>query len=419
VPKNGDVNPYGVAFVPQNFPSGGKLQPGDILVSNFNDSANVQGTGTTIIRISPDGQHSVFFQGPTGLGLNTALGILPQGFVLVGNTPSTVQNMTPTVQDGSLLFLDSNGRVVGQLTDSSLLQGPWDLTINNQGPNSAQVFVSNVLSGTVTRIDLSIPTGGTPQVVSETRIASGYKHVTDPTALVIGPTGLAFDPRTGTLFVASTEDNAIFAIPNAARSTGGVGTGTLVTNDKAHLHGPLGLILAPNGDLIAANGDAVNPDTHHINELVEFTTAGGFVGQFQLDPGPASGAGFGLAAQSLGHQVRLAAVDDNTNAVNIFTIDPAPAPPSAAPSAPSMPMQDNMPMMGMPMMATTVSTPSMSATTMSSGSPMNMLAAFDQMFMNFEVELQQLFMLEMNFFDMVVTDIARSMMMGSAMNRMA
>src|SRR5262249_10849289 len=36
VPSNGDVNPYGVAYVPSNFPSGGLLNPGDVLVSNFN-----------------------------------------------------------------------------------------------------------------------------------------------------------------------------------------------------------------------------------------------------------------------------------------------------------------------------------------------------------------------------------------------
>ena len=30
VPANGDQNPYGVAFVPQGFPSGGALNPGDI-----------------------------------------------------------------------------------------------------------------------------------------------------------------------------------------------------------------------------------------------------------------------------------------------------------------------------------------------------------------------------------------------------
>jgi hypothetical protein len=55
VPGNGDVNPYGIGVVPQNFQGHGILQPGDILVSNFNNSQNIQGTGTTITRISATG----------------------------------------------------------------------------------------------------------------------------------------------------------------------------------------------------------------------------------------------------------------------------------------------------------------------------------------------------------------------------
>src|SRR5271155_1171165 len=45
-PANGDVNPYGVAVVPTSL---GRLIAGDTLVSNFNDKANVQGTGATIV----------------------------------------------------------------------------------------------------------------------------------------------------------------------------------------------------------------------------------------------------------------------------------------------------------------------------------------------------------------------------------
>ncbi|MGH3215349.1 MAG: hypothetical protein ACRDN1_26520 [Trebonia sp.] len=50
VPANGDVNPYGVAVVPR---STGRLYRGDVLVSNFNNKANVQGTGTTIVAVTP------------------------------------------------------------------------------------------------------------------------------------------------------------------------------------------------------------------------------------------------------------------------------------------------------------------------------------------------------------------------------
>jgi hypothetical protein len=85
VPENGDVNPYGVAIVPAGFPSGGTIAPGDVLVSNFNNSNNLQGTGTTIIKftpngvVSPAGQASEFFKGSFP-GLTTALGVLKRGF---------------------------------------------------------------------------------------------------------------------------------------------------------------------------------------------------------------------------------------------------------------------------------------------------------------------------------------------------
>jgi uncharacterized protein (TIGR03118 family) len=323
VATNGDLNPYGVAFVPQDFQGGGVLAPGDILVSNFNNSSNVQGTGSSIVKIGPNGQQSTFFPGPTGLGLTTALGVLPQGFVLVGSAPATTVNGTNTVGNGGLLILDSFGNQVGELTDSALLQGPWDLTIHNVSATEAQVFVSNVLSGTVTRINFKIPNGGTPQVESETQIASGYAHRTDPNALVVGPTGLAFDAKTGTLYVASTGDNAIYAIKDAAKTDDDQGKGKAVVQDPQHLHGPLGLLLAPNGDLIAANGDAVNQDPNQLNELVEFTPKGKFVGQFQIDGG-AAGAAFGLAEQTVGDLTRFAAVDDNTNTLHVFTFDPQP-----------------------------------------------------------------------------------------------
>ena len=57
VPANGDVNPYGVVAVKS---SAGKLVAGDLLVSNFNDKANNQGTGTTIDEISTSGKLAVF-----------------------------------------------------------------------------------------------------------------------------------------------------------------------------------------------------------------------------------------------------------------------------------------------------------------------------------------------------------------------
>jgi uncharacterized protein (TIGR03118 family) len=320
VPANGDLNPYGVAVVPSGFPSGGTLKPGDILVSNFNSSANQQGTGTTIVDIHPDGSQSLFFQDPAAPGLDTALGVLKNGFVIVGNLPATYDSHgnLQSIGQGSLLIIDKNGNVVKTLSDPSLLDGPWDLTVNDQG-SRAQVFVSNVLNGVITRIDLAVPRHGSPVVRGMTKIASGFLTRTDPAALVVGPTGLAFDAKRNVLYVASTGDNKIFAISNARSRKRDAGMGRLVYQDNAHLRGPLGLVLAPNGDLITANGDAVNPDPSQTSELVEFTPKGQFVGQFSIDA--SAGGAFGLAVVNTGGLLRLAAVEDVTNSLDIWTFN--------------------------------------------------------------------------------------------------
>lgn len=57
VPANGDVNPYGVAVVPV---TQGALVAKSVLVSNFNNSANLQGTGTTIVQVSASGNVTLF-----------------------------------------------------------------------------------------------------------------------------------------------------------------------------------------------------------------------------------------------------------------------------------------------------------------------------------------------------------------------
>lgn len=316
VPSNGDVNPYGVAFVPRKFPSGGSLSPGDVLVSNFNNSSNSQGAGTSIVSVTPAGQQSLFFQGPSGLGLSTALGVLNRGFVLVGNVPTT-DGTCSTIQQGSLLVLNPHGKQVMALADKSMLNGPWDLTVNEQG-SSVQVFVSNVLSATVSRLDIDT-SGGRFRVESMTQIASGYTQRCDPAALVVGPTGLAFDAQTETLYVASTGDNAVYAIHDAGRTKHDHGMGDLVYSDVEHLRGPLGLVLAPNGHLVASNGDAVNGDPNHPSELIEFTRSGHFVNAVSVDSAGQGGA-FGIALIGSEDAFRFAAVDDVNNTLKVWTV---------------------------------------------------------------------------------------------------
>src|SRR5215470_3173869 len=101
IAPNGDVNPYGVAITPLHVLAGLTLQHDDVLVTNFNNSANLPGLGTTIMRFDRSGHSSVFFQGSQSTsGLTAALGIVNRGFVFAGSLP-TFDGTSNTVLPGS------------------------------------------------------------------------------------------------------------------------------------------------------------------------------------------------------------------------------------------------------------------------------------------------------------------------------
>lgn len=326
VPKNGDVNPYGVAVVPASM---GRLVAGDVLVSNFNNHRNLQGTGTTIVEVSPGGAVSLFADlapnklpgaCPGGIGLTTALVALRSGWVVVGSLP-TKNGSSSSAQAGCLLVIDSSGTVVKTISGDPL-NGPWDMTAMDGG-SSATLFVTNVLNGTVAaspdvvdagtvvRLGLSIPATGMPSVTSETVIGSGFAERTDPAALVVGPTGVGLGSD-GTLYVADSAGNRIASISDAlTRST--AATGTTVSAAGA-LNDPLALAMAPNGDILTTNGGDGN--------LVETTPGGHQVAVKMLDttpapPGPnGNGTLFGLAVVPGGSGVYF--VDDGNNTLNLL-----------------------------------------------------------------------------------------------------
>jgi hypothetical protein len=331
VPANGDLNPYGVAFVPSSFPAGTKLAPADILVSNFNNSKNLQGTGTTIVAITPNGSITPgpnprgvgtaieFFQSSAYPGLDTGLNVLSEGFVLVCSLPSQ-NGLYATHKPGALLVLDGNGTLKNTIAGSgTLLDGPWDMTVFDQGNGTVLAFVSNVGNvhdGFVLRLDLTVST--TVRLNKSTVIANGYLVEPNKAAFVFGPTGLVYEPSSDVLYVASTADNAVYAVANASTLTASHGKGTPVFADKKVLRGPLGMAQAPNGDLIVANGDGVNGNTAFPSEYVEFSKTGKFVSEFNIDED--EGGAFGIAVGTgPNSEPRLAVVDDNVPDLTIFT----------------------------------------------------------------------------------------------------
>lgn len=324
VPLNGDLNPYGVAVVPR---TQGRLIQGHVLVSNFNDKANLQGTGHTIVEIAPDGTRTLFallnpatLPGPCpgGVGLTTALVVLSSGWVIVGSLPTT-NGMAATARAGCLLVLDSMGRVA-ETFSGALINGPWDMTAFDAG-SRAVLFVTNVLNGTVeasprvvnrgtvVRIDLEIPPGGMPRQVLQTVIGSGFGEQTNASALVIGPTGVGLS-LDDTLYVADSLNNRIAAIPDALFRTTSAQAGRDVSVNGA-ISDPLGLALAPNGDILSVNGNNGN--------LVETTPGGTQIAVKRLDSTgspPGSGTLFGLAVAPGGSGVYF--VDDGTNTLNLL-----------------------------------------------------------------------------------------------------
>jgi hypothetical protein len=327
VPANGDVNPYGVAVAPV---SKGDLVAGDVLVSNFNDSSNLQGTGTTIVEVSPSGdvtlfahlsRHDVPGACPGGFGLTTALVALKSGWVVVGSLP-TSDGTSATMKAGCLVVLNPWGTAVETISGPPI-NGPWDMTAL-EGGSSALLFVSNVLNGTVAsspnvvdggtivRIGLAMHGSAAPVVSSETIIGKGFSEQTSSTALVVGPTGLGLG-RDGSLFIADTGANRIALIPDATRRTTAV-AGSTVSAGGA-LNGPLGLAIAPEGDILATNGANGN--------LVKITQDGVQVAVKTLDntsepPLPnGNGTLFGLAVAPGPSSVYF--VDDGSNTLNLVS----------------------------------------------------------------------------------------------------
>jgi hypothetical protein len=323
VPGNGDVNPYGVAVIRA---SAGKLTAGDILVTNFNGKSNVQGTGTTLVQVSPTGSLQLFanlaklpagLSCPGGIGLTTALGVLPGGWVVVGSLPTAVGGALPSLDPaGCLIVLNDQGTPVKTIASKNTV-GPWDMAVKSS-PTSAEVFVSNALGGntktdkgvpvtgncTVVRFDFALSAASPPTLTSSTVVGTHYPWRANKTALVLAPTGLALGSN-GTLYVDDTLTNTISAIPHALTRTSALAATAATIAAGGALNQPLGMTLAPNGDLVVVNGNDGN--------AVEFSPAGQQLFTKTLIK---NGAGdlFGVTTTA----GELVAVNDGKNAIDIY-----------------------------------------------------------------------------------------------------
>jgi hypothetical protein len=331
VTDNGDLNPYAVVVAPV---SAGKIAKDDVLVDNFNNVSNLQGTGTTIVDYSPATHKTTLIarlpqnlpQCPGGVGLTTAMTMLKSGWIVVGSTPST-DGTTRTKGAGCLIVLDANG-AVATVWSGPNINGPWgNMAVVDKGA-TATLLVSmagfdvpgpdkldpatgnpvTVDKATVLRIALAIPEGKPPQITDETVIANGFGARADRDAFLIGPTGLAL-ASDGTLYLSDALGNDIVAIPDALTRKDSAGTGKLVTKNGL-LQRPLALALTPAGHLLACN--AKN------GQLVEVDPATGkqlyaqWIDTNQAQSPPGNGDLFGIAMTPDGQGFYYVEDDVNT-----------------------------------------------------------------------------------------------------------
>jgi hypothetical protein len=336
VTDNGDLNPYAVVVAPV---SAGRVAAGDVLVDNFNNVSNLQGTGTTIIDYSPATRKTTLIakiaqhdpRCPGGIGLSTAMTMLKTGWIIVGSTPST-DGTTKTKGDGCILVLDPSGNVVDVWTGANI-NAPWGNMATIDNGSTASLFISMagfdlpgpavrdpatgappiVRKAKVVRFDLVIADAKPPKIARQTVIADGLPQQADLDNFLFGPTGVALGPD-GTLYVSDGVGNRIVKIPDAPARTASAGPGETLTSGGL-LKNPLSLILLPNGHLLTCNG--LN------GQAVEIDPASGKqiyakwldVDQAQTPPG--NGDLFGVAVKPDGSGIYY--VEDDTNALMELT----------------------------------------------------------------------------------------------------
>ncbi len=328
--NNGDLNPYAVVVAPATV---GKIKQGDVLVDNFNNMSNLQGTGTTIISYRPSTKTTTLFaklpqniaQCPGGTGLTTAMTALKSGWVIVGSTPST-DGTTRTKGNGCLLVLNANGQL-NTVWAGPTINGPWGNMATVDNGSTATLFISMagfdvpgpdvhdatgssviVNKATVLRLQLSIPPGQPPAITNQTVVANGFGQRADKDVFLIGPTGLALGSD-NTLYVSDALGNQIVAIPDATTRTSSAGTGHVVTRDGL-LKRPLALAMTADGHLLTCNG--LNGQVVEIDPATGRQLYAQWIDANQAQSPPGSGDLFGLAMSPDGKSFYYVEDDMNT-----------------------------------------------------------------------------------------------------------
>ncbi|MGA8532849.1 MAG: hypothetical protein WB615_01935 [Candidatus Tumulicola sp.] len=317
-PANGDQNPYGLVYVNSKPFGNGVLKKGDLVTCNFNDSANVQGNGTTL-----EYMPAVVGSTPTRLIQNAQL----KGCAsLVINSFDEVYTASSGAANAA--GVSAAGKISQTLKNSNLLIEPWGTAYivgETSYPPGDGLWVADASTGKVVRINLG--TGGKP---TYTAVITGFAVNHGVPGSILGPSGLQYDAKAKTLYIVDGVNDTVVAIKdpyddlNQAGSIVVGSTGKTFTGPKAKdarlifsgppLNGPISMALLPNGNLVI--GNTLNKNGK--NYLIEIATDGTVLATKNVDTG-AAGSIFGVVATGTTDDNALVYFnDDNHNNIRVL-----------------------------------------------------------------------------------------------------
>ena len=300
-----DVNPYGLDIAKV---SAGMITAGDLVVCDFNDPGNVQGTGTEIVSLHPTvgAVPTLIAKSNTLQGCN-AIAMAPNGKIWAAAFRA---NDNP--------IFTSSGELV-----TALSNGPWHHPFGEAFAGGAHpaFYVSNAADGSLVRV--SVPD------LTFTVIATGFPVNGGKPGSILSPSGLNYQSSGDILYVVDGTNNTLYAIDNVS-SVGANGiavnaSGTSFTGPSAAdahvifsgppLNGPISSAILFNGNI--AMGNTLDPDGQNL--IVEVSPSGQLLDVKNVDTG-AAGALFGMVASgNSAATTKLYFNDDNDNTVKVLS----------------------------------------------------------------------------------------------------
>jgi hypothetical protein len=306
-PKLGQLNPYGLTVAPATT---GDFTKGDLVVCNFNDKANVQGTGYTIVALHPKaGSKPLLVSDSKKLLGCDALALGPADDIWAA---AWTANDNPIVS--------ASGKLEGNIKGKPF-NHPFGQIFAQPIHGNAVFYESNAGVGTVVRINLG--TSFTYDV-----IAKGFAVNHGMPGSILAPSGLTYDASIDTLYVVDGTNNTVVAFKNVSTIPNGVtivekggktfkgpsaGDARLLFAGPP-LNGPISAALLANGNI--AVGNTSNPSGQNI--IVEISRSGKVMDTRNVDKG-APGAIFGMVATGrFASDTKLYFNDDNSNDLRVL-----------------------------------------------------------------------------------------------------